>query len=376
MKNFQEQLRRLIGTVKLTDFERADMRARVTEYMEHLPLSPIQGGMTQSHHVLLSSRLLVSAFAAFVIVVSGSVSFAAEGSYPGDFLYPVKIYINEGVEGSLSFSSEDKLAWRVERLERRLDEVVTLVSRDEYRSSEKEAMLSQLSAQTETLNDTFVALESEELPLVISARAEAEASLGAYQELLGHLVADNEERGEEDLEDFFADMNDITGIIHKVDEDGHVAKQADATLMTMELGVELPSVVQEGGETESRTFEAQTGVDVEPSSDTYLYGAEEGEVSAQLARALKRRLERVLALVADVEGVLSSQELQEVEKRVESFRKEVGHFTEGPSSAEEVLFRELVSTGARLEVYLRTISRVGADYRGLNLDILVPRDAR
>ena len=60
-------------------------------------------------------------------VVSGSgISFAAEGALPGDFLYPVKVAVNEEIRARLAFSDEAKTEWEAARVERRLEEAETL----------------------------------------------------------------------------------------------------------------------------------------------------------------------------------------------------------------------------------------------------------
>lgn len=67
-------------------------------------------------------------FAVIVIValVGGGTSFAAEGTLPGDLLYPLKVHFNEEVRAVLALSVESKARWDAERAERRLDEATEL----------------------------------------------------------------------------------------------------------------------------------------------------------------------------------------------------------------------------------------------------------
>ena len=71
----------------------------------------------------------IYAAAAIVVLLSGAVSFAAEGTLPGDMLYPVKVNVNESVRAALTFSPEAETAWEIERAERRLEETVVLSER-------------------------------------------------------------------------------------------------------------------------------------------------------------------------------------------------------------------------------------------------------
>ncbi len=60
------------------------------------------------------------------LVLGGGASVAAEQATPGSLLYPVKVNINEGVIGALSFSAKAKADWDVRVTERRLEEAEEL----------------------------------------------------------------------------------------------------------------------------------------------------------------------------------------------------------------------------------------------------------
>lgn len=71
-----------------------------------------------------------AAFAAalLVVLVGGGASFAAEGTVPGDVLYPVKVRLNEEVRSVLAFSDENRATWETELVRRRLEEVSRLAA--------------------------------------------------------------------------------------------------------------------------------------------------------------------------------------------------------------------------------------------------------
>jgi len=67
--------------------------------------------------------MAIIAIVLLVAVASGgSVSLAAENAFPGDLLYPVKVEFNENVRAALAFSQEAKAEWKVEQVQRRLQE--------------------------------------------------------------------------------------------------------------------------------------------------------------------------------------------------------------------------------------------------------------
>lgn len=65
------------------------------------------------------------AAAAFLLVCSGT-AFAAEGAQPHDFLYPVKIQINEPLHALLLRDAQSKTAWEAVIADRRLHEALAL----------------------------------------------------------------------------------------------------------------------------------------------------------------------------------------------------------------------------------------------------------
>jgi|GEM_PF-5972602 len=71
-------------------------------------------------------------YAAGAFLIAGlafsGLSYTAEGALPGDFLYPVKINVNERVRDSLATTHPEAAAWQAEKAERRLTEAEKLAS--------------------------------------------------------------------------------------------------------------------------------------------------------------------------------------------------------------------------------------------------------
>ena len=63
----------------------------------------------------------------FLLIGGSGISFAAESSLPGDFLYHIKVDINEKVKETSVRTPEKKIAWQEKKVFRRLDEISSLL---------------------------------------------------------------------------------------------------------------------------------------------------------------------------------------------------------------------------------------------------------
>ncbi|MBU6370983.1 MAG: hypothetical protein KGH93_02045 [Patescibacteria group bacterium] len=88
------------------------------------PYAPARNifGMPKTFASVLASVLAL-------VTVSGSVAYAAEGSVPGDLLYPVKTHVTEPIRDALAFTPAEKASWDAQKASRRLAEAETLANR-------------------------------------------------------------------------------------------------------------------------------------------------------------------------------------------------------------------------------------------------------
>lgn len=76
----------------------------------------------------LNRVMRVTSFVLAILLVSGSATYAAETALPGDFLYPIKIHVNERVVGALKSDGLAKAEWESEKAERRFQEAELLAT--------------------------------------------------------------------------------------------------------------------------------------------------------------------------------------------------------------------------------------------------------
>jgi hypothetical protein len=99
---------------------------------------------------------MISAILLAMFVLSGGVSYAAEGSLPGDMLYLVKIHINEGVQGTLAIGAKADAEFARKQLERRAEEAAQLSA--EHRLSAK--VRAELAADTKVHAEAYKKAEA------------------------------------------------------------------------------------------------------------------------------------------------------------------------------------------------------------------------
>lgn len=94
--------------IRLTSAEKSVMRARIFG--------------APSYFVFFAPRYVVALLVVLVVLVGSSTAYAAQGSLPGDLLYPVKVSVNEKVEVALAPTPVAKAEVQVRLAERRVDE--------------------------------------------------------------------------------------------------------------------------------------------------------------------------------------------------------------------------------------------------------------
>ena len=137
-KDFETYIKNTAEVKGLPEKNRLRMRALLSEYAA---LQPRRDGVitaksTPWSAVLfetfrrLSTRPAVIALILLVFLgTSGSLAYAAEGTIPGDALYPLKVDVTEPLRTALTIIPSAQADWQVTLATRRADEAATLASR-------------------------------------------------------------------------------------------------------------------------------------------------------------------------------------------------------------------------------------------------------
>lgn len=131
MEHIIKKLKKGAAHTRLSVDEKNAMKSALLSYMRsheaEKSVFSVQDISTFPFVRNLRNRKTLSAFVLAGLLVGGTVSFAAEGTVPGDVLFPVKIHVNENVRGVVAITQKAKAEWKIDLVERRLKEVEALV---------------------------------------------------------------------------------------------------------------------------------------------------------------------------------------------------------------------------------------------------------
>ncbi len=214
MNNLEQQLREL-KNVHLSENERELLRSRMFKVMVDNPalseavdavINPVvsrrhMGGGTQTPLNNKRKKSMIGLIIAGMFALSGGVSFAAENSVPGDVLYPVKIHVNENVEGALHVGAKQDAAFAKEQMERRAEEAQKLAAENRLDAKAKATIAAEVKTHIGDFKKAEATMEADgKDDDAAKGNVEMHALIGAHlNEFLGvGLDAENELEGDVD----------------------------------------------------------------------------------------------------------------------------------------------------------------------------------
>jgi hypothetical protein len=78
---------------------------------------------------------LIAVIIVGALVLGGGASLAAQDSLPGSLLYPIKVNLNENIQGAFSLSNTARADWDIKVVQTRLNEAVQLASEGKLSAS-------------------------------------------------------------------------------------------------------------------------------------------------------------------------------------------------------------------------------------------------
>lgn len=205
----------------LSEKERVEMRGDIVAFMKANPVEEVvninssdivRNTNAVRHHTYagpftafntVKRKRMISAILLAMFALSGGVSYAAEGSLPGDTLYPVKIHINEGVEGTLAVGAKADAEFAHKQLERRAQEAEALAkahrldaeAKAELRGETESHLKASLEAEEAMRNDKEgeegARAAHKEVNDIIAAHEETFLGFGVSTEADGNIHTEN-----------------------------------------------------------------------------------------------------------------------------------------------------------------------------------------
>ncbi|MEK7636402.1 MAG: DUF5667 domain-containing protein [Patescibacteria group bacterium] len=120
MKNFHEIIQQA-KNISLAENERARVRNELRIYM-HAYRPPIRVALRDQLFAFFAIHRTVPLVLIASMLSGAGIAFGAEGTLPGDILYPVKINVNEEIRGLLKFSPKSRVEWETKLATKRLEE--------------------------------------------------------------------------------------------------------------------------------------------------------------------------------------------------------------------------------------------------------------
>lgn len=124
-----------------------------------------------------------------IVVVGGSVHFAAGGALPGDFLYPVK-QVDEQVQRLLTRSDDTSAKAEGHFIEKRLGEIEDVIYRDEVDSARGQSMAQDFADSVSQARQHMAVMQEKGATSLMLAKiaSELEGTLRAHQLVLTGLI--------------------------------------------------------------------------------------------------------------------------------------------------------------------------------------------
>ena len=147
---------------------------------------------------------VVAAALLLVVFAGGGTAFAAQGALPGTPLYPVKIYVNENVQGALAISPEAQVSFHTSIAETRLKEAQTLASEGKLDATTSAQIESNLNEHVAQATDIAAALEQQDPAAGVEASVNLDSSLAAQGSILARLGNSSHDKATQENSDAIA----------------------------------------------------------------------------------------------------------------------------------------------------------------------------
>ncbi|PIR38354.1 MAG: hypothetical protein COV34_01980 [Candidatus Zambryskibacteria bacterium CG10_big_fil_rev_8_21_14_0_10_42_12] len=186
MTNNAKHTLHMLQDEALSADKKAAIRASLERVSSQYPLVASKQGLLSNFSVIVFMRKHTTPMIAGLLIIAfGATTTAAEGALPGDFLYPIKVNVNESIGDALAVTSRSQAEWDVRVAERRIEEAVTLAAQGALTLEIQEEIKEQFEKHVKKADALFIRIADDgDVDDVIRGRTDVEAKLKAHSELL------------------------------------------------------------------------------------------------------------------------------------------------------------------------------------------------
>jgi len=181
---------KLMRMVRLEKGEKNAVRDNLVFFMNRNPVISDQFGrqvLYRSNSLFSLYKLNFSTMPLLIILalfVGGGASFAAEGSIPGDILYPVKVNVNEKVGSWVRLSDEAEARWNVRLVEERLIEAEELAANGKLDADARVRLEANFERHANKVESRISALSDADAKAAADIVSNLKTSLSAHDRIL------------------------------------------------------------------------------------------------------------------------------------------------------------------------------------------------
>lgn len=305
MKNiFEKSCENAIKSTTLSAHDKATMRTEIIKFMEKNPVkknSFLKIASLVNPFTLLSKPAPL--FALLIVLSTGiGTSYASDTALPGDVLYPVKIYVNEGVRSLVVFTPESRAQWEVERASRRLEEASKLVALGTMDSQRRAGVESHFADSVVLVDKRIKDLTqagNDDAAFEVSSRFES--ALRAHEEILNRL----REREK-------AQNSEVENFIKNVDRQAEHAR-------TIRVTFEVKGTKSNQAAVERKLAALQTDVTVGKA----FIAAQSGSLSDKSQTRVQEALARVDAAISQAHSAIDANDVSRAFIQMQSAQREL-----------------------------------------------------
>jgi len=193
-----EQIQKLIQSVRkaaLSVEEKSALKNQILLKMDQpvlIPGSKIFNIFERTSILFGSFRPAYGLALLAIFVLTGGISFAAEGALPGNFLYPIKVKINEKISSALTIGSLNKAERESKLIDKRLKEFKILSKNGELSNEKIKIVEDQISIHTENSKGHIKALEEKkDFEGALSVQTKLKSSLMVNEKIITDVGKEN-----------------------------------------------------------------------------------------------------------------------------------------------------------------------------------------